>query len=272
MKKATLLLLLAIAFAGCKKDEPSGNEDNPGTNTEQPGNEDNPGNPGTDTEQPGNEDNPGTDTEQPGNEDDPGTDTEQPGTYETVNIGGIEWMLHNISNPRQADGGATFTTKLPSQCSGTREESHGTFYQWGINVAWNSTGASASGATPSGSWTNSYFPDWNTNPCPDGYRLPTDTEFENLINSSTVSYGGGWSSTDYGYIEFTSDSKSVEFPAVGLRNYNDGALTSAGTNGYYWSDTQPDNAFAYSLIFASNSVDVAYYRKTYGFSVRCVRQ
>ena len=259
MKKATLLLLLAIAFAGCKKDEPSGNEDNPGTNTEQPGNEDNPGNPGTDTEQPGNED-------------DPDTDTEQPGTYETVNIGGIEWMLHNISNPRQADGGATFATKLPSQCSDTREESHGTFYQWGVNVAWNSTGASASGATPSGLWANSYSPDWNTNPCPDGYRLPTDTEFENLINSSTVSRGGGWSSTDYGYIEFTSDSKSVEFPAVGLRNYNDGALTSAGTNGYYWSATQYDDAFAYFLSFASNSVNVAYYRKTYGFSVRCVRQ
>ncbi|MDE7355912.1 MAG: hypothetical protein K2N21_03965, partial [Rikenellaceae bacterium] len=96
---------------------------------------------------------------------------------------------------------------MPSQCNGTRAESHGKFYQWGINVAWNTTTSSASGATPSGSWNTSTYPsNWNTHPCPEGYRLPTDTEFQALINSSTVSRGGGWSSSDYGYIKFTSGS------------------------------------------------------------------
>ncbi|MDE7356737.1 MAG: hypothetical protein K2N21_08260, partial [Rikenellaceae bacterium] len=82
-------------------------------------------------------------------------------------------------------------------------------------MAWNTTG-SLGGATPSGSWNTSTYPaDWNTHPCPDGYRLPTNAEFQNLINGSTVSRGGGWSSSDYGYIKFTSGSNSVEFPAVG---------------------------------------------------------
>ncbi|MDE7356119.1 MAG: hypothetical protein K2N21_05040, partial [Rikenellaceae bacterium] len=80
----------------------------------------------------------------------------------------------------QASGGATFATKLPSECSGTRADSHGKFYQWGINVAWNTTGSSAAGATPSGSWNTSTYPtNWNTHPCPDGYRLPTNTEYQN---------------------------------------------------------------------------------------------
>ncbi|MDE7355503.1 MAG: hypothetical protein K2N21_01845, partial [Rikenellaceae bacterium] len=64
-------------------------------------------------------------------------------------------------------------------------------------------------ATPSGSWNTSTYPsNWNTQPCPEGYRLPTKDEFQNLINGSTVSRGGGWSSSDYGYIKFTSGSNS----------------------------------------------------------------
>ncbi|MDE7355581.1 MAG: fibrobacter succinogenes major paralogous domain-containing protein [Rikenellaceae bacterium] len=168
--------------------------------------------------------------------------------------------------------GATFATKLPSQCSGTRADSHGKFYQWGINVAWNTTTSSASGATPSGSWNTSTYPsNWNTHPCPDGYRLPTKDEFQTLINSSTVSRGGGWSSSDYGYIKFTSGSNSVEFPAVGLRDYSDGSLYDAGTYGRYWSSVAYGSGSAYYLYFLSSNLYVNYDGKQYGRSVRCVR-
>ncbi|MDE7355361.1 MAG: hypothetical protein K2N21_01120, partial [Rikenellaceae bacterium] len=64
-----------------------------------------------------------------------------PNLSQPVDMGnGIEWMRVNLANPRQAAGGATFATKLPSQCTGVRAESHGKFYQWGVNVAWSSTG------------------------------------------------------------------------------------------------------------------------------------
>ncbi len=176
------------------------------------------------------------------------------------------------ANPKQASGGATFATKLPSQCSGTRAESHGKFYQWGINVAWNTTGSSAAGATPSGSWSSSYPSNWNTHPCPDGYRLPTDTEFRNLINSSTVSRGGGWSSSDYGYIKFTSGSNSVEFPAVGYRDDStSGTLREAGTDGYYWSAFALTYYGVSDLCFNSSGLYVGGGDKADGHSVRCVR-
>ncbi|MDE7133848.1 MAG: fibrobacter succinogenes major paralogous domain-containing protein [Rikenellaceae bacterium] len=174
---------------------------------------------------------------------------------------------------RREAGGATFATKLPSECSGTRAESHGKFYQWGINVAWNTTGTSASGATPSGSWNTSTYPsNWNTHPCPEGYRLPTKDEFQALINSSTVSRGGGWSSSDYGYIKFTSGSNSVEFPAVGYRNDSDGSLSGAGQYGYYWSSVAYGSYGAYDLYFSSGSVNPqGSWGKRLGLSVRCVR-
>ncbi|MDE7355684.1 MAG: fibrobacter succinogenes major paralogous domain-containing protein [Rikenellaceae bacterium] len=174
---------------------------------------------------------------------------------------------------RREPGGATFATKLPSQCSGTRADSHGKFYQWGINVAWNTTTSSASGATPSGSWNTSTYPaDWNSHPCPDGYRLPTDAEFQSLINSSTVSRGGGWNSSNYGYIKFTSGSNSVEFPAVGIRNYSDGSLYGAGASGRYWSSVADGAGYAYHLYFRSSDLTVGSgYSKRDGFSVRCVR-
>ncbi|MDE7134712.1 MAG: fibrobacter succinogenes major paralogous domain-containing protein, partial [Rikenellaceae bacterium] len=213
-----------------------------------------------------------TDPDAPDDPDNP--DTEPPVKYETVNIGGTEWMLYNLANPKQAEDGATFATKLPSECDdGTRLESHGKFYQWGINVAWNSIGDAASGATPSGSWqtSTSYPSDWNTHPCPDGYRLPTYTEFQSLENSSTVSRGGGWSSSDYGYIKFTSGSNSVEFPAVGYRN-TDGSLNSrVGASGTYWSSVANGSNYAYILGFGSSYLCVDGDDKQGGLSVRCVK-
>ncbi|MDE7356288.1 MAG: fibrobacter succinogenes major paralogous domain-containing protein, partial [Rikenellaceae bacterium] len=79
-------------------------------------------------------------------------------------------------------------------------------------------------------------------------------------------------SSDYGYIKFTSGSNSVEFPAVGYRDYSDGSLGNAGTWGYYWSSVVYSSSRAYNLYFSSSSVDPQDgWSKRYGLSVRCVR-
>ncbi|MDE7134991.1 MAG: fibrobacter succinogenes major paralogous domain-containing protein, partial [Rikenellaceae bacterium] len=196
---------------------------------------------------------------------------------EALTIGGVTWSKYNLANPKQASGGATFATKLPSQLSGTRAESHGKFYQWGINVAWNSTGA-LDGGTPSGSWNTSTNPaDWSTQPCPDGYRLPTNTEFQSLIDNCTRTNGGGWSATDYYYITLTlktDTSKKLEFPAVGYRNISDGSLVNAGMRGLYWSSVvhTSKTSNAYSLYFdSSNLFPQDDWVMRYALSVRCVK-
>ncbi len=196
--------------------------------------------------------------------------------YPSVEIEGTEWMTLNLANPRQAEGGATFATKLPSECSGVREESLGKFYQWGINVAWSSVDE-FDGGTPSGSWDMTTRPsDWNDNPCPEGWRLPTNTEFQNLINNCSIEYNGGWSGTDCGYTVMTyktDQSKKVEFPAVGLRN-SDGTLSGIGKNGQYWSSVTCSNipGNVYGLWFDGYSITANNsYNEQHGLSVRCVK-
>ena len=83
----------------------------------------------------------------------PLTVTQEAGGPATVTIGGTDWTLYNLANPFVSNSGSelfgSFATKLPSQCTGTRAESHGRFYQWGTNVSWNSTGSSATESIPS---------------------------------------------------------------------------------------------------------------------------
>lgn len=198
--------------------------------------------------------------------------------FETVTIGGVQWTQYNLANPfYNSSGGSltgSFATKKPSQCTGKRDESHGKFYQFKRNVAWNSTGSLGT-STPSGnSWqtTTPASGDWTTSPCPSGFRLPTNTEFANLINGSTQTNGGGWTSSDYGYKIFTSGGVTLEFPAVGLRSYSNGALDSYGTSGRYWSYVQDGTSNAYNMNITSGTPTSKSTTKGTGRSIRCVRQ
>ena len=200
-------------------------------------------------------------------------DSQNNDPLETVVIGGTEWTKYNLSNPKQAPGGATFATKLPSQCSGVRAESHGKLYQWGRNVAWSTTGTPA--ATPSGEWQTSAAPSsWHEQPCPEGFRLPTGKELSALVVDCIVSRAGGWSSDDYGYVVLTTKEESpvtLEFPAVGLCDRSNGALTQPGANGGYWSSSTdtPDNA--YRLFFGKNEQKTLSDTKGYAMNIRCVK-
>ncbi len=196
----------------------------------------------------------------------------------TVTINGVQWTIYNLANPKQASGGATFATALPSALSGTRTNSHGKFYQWNRNVAWSTSGTSASGSTPSGSWQTALptGSTWTDTPCPDGFRLPTNTEFRNLINACSKSYSSTWNATTYGYLTLTDNTNSnnkLEFPAVGRRdNDSSGKLSYNGVYGYYWTSDQSDASNAYRMIFNGNSVQAdSPSEKQRGYSIRCVR-
>ena len=63
------------------------------------------------------------------------------------------------------------------------------------------------------------------NPCPVGYRLPTNAEFADLVSSENITN------------LTTSLYSSVAFSIPGYRSFGHGALTSAGVSGYYWAST-----------------------------------
>ncbi|GAB6194353.1 hypothetical protein JCM39068_41060 [Desulfocastanea catecholica] len=97
------------------------------------------------------------------------------------------------------------------------------------------------------------------NPCPPGFRLPTDPELETERTS--------WSSGDSAGA-FDSPLKLV---VAGLRSQSNGTPYDAGSDGFYWSSTVDGSGSRY-LYFDSGD---AYMRdvnvRAIGFSVRCLK-
>lgn len=161
---------------------------------------------------------------------------------------------------------------------------HGYYYQWGRKAS------VATASTPSGGisgWNSSYAANgsWSDSskttydPCPSGFRVPTRTQFQNLINGTTASNIGTWStsstngSANFGAAKrFTGGGKILTFPAAGTRNYANGTLYGRAYSGQYWSSTQNASSSAYDLSFSSSSVTVNNFNRTFGFSVRCISE
>jgi uncharacterized protein (TIGR02145 family) len=179
-----------------------------------------------------------------------------------VEINGVVWATRNV------DAVGTFAAK---------PEDPGMFYQWNRKKAWPSTGATVPG------WdaTNSTGATWETanDPCPNGWRMPIREEIEKLIDTKKVN--DEWilvnGVSGRRFIDQTT-SRSIFFPAVGLRSYDEGELFYAGLVGYYWSSTDyysgtdmnGTNAYALSFsgVYTSPNSNAHF---PYGLSVRCVK-
>jgi len=96
------------------------------------------------------------------------------------------------------------------------------------------------------------------NPCPSGYRLPTETE----LNAERLS----WSSNN----STGAFASPLKLPVAGNRDDSNGSLNGVGTYGYYWSSTV-NGANAYRLYFRSSSADLNDNGRARGFSVRCLK-
>ncbi|MDE6482758.1 MAG: hypothetical protein K2L01_03235 [Rikenellaceae bacterium] len=197
--------------------------------------------------------------------------------YATVNIGGVEWMLYNLARPKQAEGGATFATKLPSECTGIREEAHGKLYQYGYNIGWKATGLNPSEPTPSTIWKTTKFQgSWSTHPCPSGFHLPSKEEYQTLITECGYTrMDDTWSDTNYGYITFTDNndnSKKIEFLATGERSAS-GSIGGFGTMACYWTSSYWSlmDASYYFNFTGTEAPNINTHNLLYGCSIRCVK-
>ena len=166
--------------------------------------------------------------------------------------------------------------------SSTDANSYGDLYQWGRgsdgHQCRNSSTTSTLSSTDQpahGSFilaSNSPF-DWRSpqnnnlwqgvngvnNPCPSGYRLPTEAE----LNAERVS----WSSNN----SAGAFASPLKLPMAGNRNYSNGSLVNVGSYGYCWSSTVNGAVAASHLFFRSSFAYMGSSYRTYGFSVRCIQ-
>ena len=107
--------------------------------------------------------------------------------------------------------------------------------------------------------------------------MPTPADFEALVNNTTVTYKGGWSASDYGYIVLTKKTNSkttLEFTAVGYRGAMLGKLSSENIGRYWMSELSEDASKARFMGFNATSLNVTTSAdsKLYGRNVRCVKE
>jgi len=165
--------------------------------------------------------------------------------------------------------------------SSTDADSYGDLYQWGRLKDEHQCRTSSTSATNSADnvpghgdfITEGSSPyDWrdvqNTNlwqgarginnPCPGGYRLPTEAELE----AERTSWGSNNAAGAFGSV--------LKLPMAGYRYRGDGSLFNVGIDGLYWSSTVSGTSGRVLYFVSSNASMFTYFRAN-GYSVRCLK-
>lgn len=159
---------------------------------------------------------------------------------------------------------------------------HGNYYQWGRSrVAANANTPSAAisdwtiwGIAPNGAWSDSSKT--AEDPCPDGYKVPSASQWNLVIANNTYTTIGTFTNSSTNFSSagvFGSGATQLTLPTAGSRGGTNGALLSRGLAGLYWTSTMYTTGTArYTNINNSNSFSNDYTPRTQGFSVRCVKE
>lgn len=171
---------------------------------------------------------------------------------EWIEIAGTQWATHNVG--------------------ATNYQGIGLQFQFGSTVGWAIE-------TTTGDWTSltSVDESWdmeNSNPCPAGYVVPSQEQFQALIEDTDSVYAEENGVSGVRFTDQTDPEASIFFPATGQRvSASDVTDTE---NGHYWTNEGlPDNdpPSAFELEFDNEIFDGLHSVPVMNIanSVRCVR-
>ncbi|MFS4432199.1 FISUMP domain-containing protein [Chryseobacterium sp. S90] len=165
----------------------------------------------------------------------------------------------------------------------------GNYYQWGKK---NAIATAYTNANTISGWSTSAAADkaWNSgtetapvktanDPCPAGFRVPTQNEWNGFNTASTKSNIGTWATTSTNGATnfsaakvFVNNGNQITFPTAGYRDYTNGSLGGRAFGGYYWSNTE-NAASSIRFNFTSSAVTASSgSSRVNGFSVRCISE
>ena len=198
------------------------------------------------------------------------TDERDGKTYKTVTIGTQTWMAENLNY--------SDTTNYPSMkgrnwCNSDILDScakYGRLYTWSATMDSVGTFSSNGKGCGNGDTCSPTFPVRGI--CPEGWHLPTKTEFETLFTTvGGKSTAGRMLKSTSGW--YGTDDFGFSAHPAGYSNES-GYFLRAGNSAYFWSAKEYDERYAYSLYLYYNneSADLDYDgSKDYALSVRCLR-
>jgi len=168
------------------------------------------------------------------------TDLRDSNTYRTINIEGVTWMAENLKF-KVSGSGAFYFDNNPDNI-----EQYGVLYEWKKAIK----------------------------ACPDGWHLPSGTEFRNMSNQFEIEEL--WKKDESGPL-----SKVIQL--AGMQNY-EGIFTEVDESAYYWTSTEYDKNeaeyFSFMILNDRPVIDISRKEdmpdihgaeKTNKYSVRCVK-
>ncbi len=124
--------------------------------------------------------------------------------------------------------------------------------------------------SPNGSWSDAYKT--GNDPCPAGFRVPSDEEWASVLAYNALKRIGNWDNLPTNYTSGLFIGDKLFLPAAGVRYSYNGALGNRGSYGDYWSSTENGTNNAWYLYFDSSDAGTNYGNRSDGFSARCIAE
>lgn len=179
-------------------------------------------------------------------------------SYKVIVLDEKYWMAENLKSTKTSSGSSITIATSPVQwstttacCSWYAYNSTYTYYQ-DCGLLYNSEAM-------------------KKNPCPEGWRIPSSSEWNSMINSlgGTAVAGGKLKSTDNNayWVNNVGATNSSKFNAYGSGFSNNGNCLGYRSSAHYWTSDMSTREVAAN----TTGVTIAAGSTSNGYSIRCIK-
>lgn len=195
------------------------------------------------------------------------TDSKDNETYKVVKIGDQIWMAENLRTTYYSNGDEIAEGTEAGDISGETDPQY-----------WFSYNDDLNNIPTYGRLYTWYTLNDSRNVCPDGWHIPSNNEWTELVNHLGGEFIAGGKLKENGTLHWFSPNEGATnesgFTALpgGMRGYG-GSYGNLGYAGNWWSSTENTTIESYSwgLSFNNESIYYGGSDKKVGFSIRCLK-